>query len=129
MSRESVLAAGRVLALGRVGFGVALLAAPGVVGRPWIGEVAGTPNGRVALRALGVRDLLLGGIAAHVIDRGPVAARAAQANAIADLVDFTATLAALRSLPPTAAGALAVAGGGAVAGLLVSRLLAASPAL
>jgi hypothetical protein len=128
MSRESVLAAGRVLALGRVGFGVALLAAPGVVGRPWIGEVAGTPNGRVALRALGVRDLLLGGIAAHVIDRGPVAARAAQANAIADLVDFTATLAALRSLPPTAAGALAVAGGGAVAGLLVSRLLAASPA-
>jgi hypothetical protein len=128
MTREPVLAVARALALGRVGFGVALLATPGLVGRPWIGEVAGTPNGTVALRALGVRDLLLGGIAAHVIDRGPVAARAAQANAVADLVDFTATLVARRSLPPTAAGALAVAGGGAVAGLVVSRLLAASPA-
>lgn len=126
MSRESALAAARLLALARVGFGVALLATPGLVGRPWIGEVAGTPNGRVALRALGVRDLLLGAIAAHVVDRGPVAVRAAQANAVADLVDFTATLAARRSLPPTAAGALAVAGGGAVAGLAVSRMLAGS---
>ena len=126
MSPEQARAAARALALARVGFGAAMLAAPGAVGRPWIGEAVATPGGAVLMRALGVRDLLLGAIAAHVVDRGPVAARAAQANAVADLVDFAATLAARRSLPPTAAGALAVAGGGAVAGVVVSRLLAAS---
>ena len=122
-----VLAAARVLALGRVGFGAAMLVAPGLAGRPWIGDAADTPGGSIAVRALGVRDLILGGIAAHVVDRGPVAARAAQANAIADLVDFTATLAARRSLPPTAAGVIALAGGAAIAGTVVSRLLAAQP--
>ena len=128
MTPQTATRAARALAFGRIGFGATLLVAPGPVGRPWFGELAGTPNGRVALRALAVRDLLLGAIAAHVVDRGPVAARAAQANAVVDLVDFTATLVARRSLPPTAAAALVVAGSGAVAGLVVSRLLAAAAA-
>jgi hypothetical protein len=114
----------RSFALGRVAFGVGFLIAPGRLGRPWIGAAADAPGGRVALRALGVRDLLLGGIAAHVLDRGPVAARAAQANAVADLVDFSATLAVRRSLPATSAGVLAIAGGSALGGFALARALA-----
>jgi hypothetical protein len=114
----------RLYALGRVGFGVGLLAAPAALGRPWIGASADKPGGQVAIRALGVRDLILGGIGAHVLDRGPVAARAAQACAVADAVDLAATLAARRSLPATAYGVAAIAATGAITGFALSRRLA-----
>jgi hypothetical protein len=113
----------RLYALGRVGFGLGAVVAPAALGRPWIGAVADKPGGQVAIRALGVRDLLLGGIAAHVLDRGPVAARAAQACAVADTVDLAATLAARRSLPATAYGVAAIAATGAATGFWLSRAL------
>ena len=113
----------RLYALGRVGFGVGALVAPAALGRPWMGAVADRPGTQVAIRALGVRDLVLGGIAAHVLDRGPVAARAAQACAVADAVDLAATLAARRSLPATAYGVAAIAATGAATGLWLSRAL------
>ena len=113
----------RLYALGRVGFGVATLVAPAAMGRPWIGSVADKPGGQIAMRALGVRDLLLGGISAHVLDRGPVAARAAQACAGADTVERAATLGARRSLPATAYGVAAIAATGAATGFWLSREL------
>ena len=113
----------RLYALGRVGFGVAALAAPAALGRPWMGAVADKPGGQVAIRALGVRDLVLGAIAAHVLDRGPVAARAAQACAVADAIDLAATLGARRSLPATAYGVAAIAATGAATGFWLSRAL------
>lgn len=48
------------LAVARTGIGVVALAAPEVVGRPWVGEAAGTAQGRLLARALGGRDLALG---------------------------------------------------------------------
>jgi hypothetical protein len=43
---------------------------------------------------------------------------------VADAVDFTATLAARKSLPPTAAaGAIAIAGGAALSGAALSLAL------
>jgi hypothetical protein len=116
-------AVARVFALSRVGFGAGLLVAPRAMGRPWIGATADEPGGQMALRALGVRDAILGGVVAHVLDRGPVAARAAQACAVADVVDLAATLAARRALPSTAYGVVALAATGAATGFWLSRAL------
>jgi len=114
----------RALGAGRVVLGAALLAAPSLVGRPWLGDVAATPGGRVALRALGARDALLGGIVLHLAGRPPAGGRALQAAAVADAVDFAATLAARRRLPPLgSAGVMALAGGAALAGLVAGRAL------
>lgn len=48
------------LAAARTGIGVVALVSPEVVGRPWVGDAAGTAQGRVLARALGGRDLALG---------------------------------------------------------------------
>ena len=116
----------RLYALGRVGFGVGLLVAPAAFGRPWIGAVADRPGGRLAMRALGVRDLILGGISAHVLDHVPVAGRAALACGVADAVDLAATVSARRSLPGTAYGVAAIAATGAATGFWLSRALPAA---
>ncbi|HSD80028.1 MAG TPA: hypothetical protein VLB47_05185 [Solirubrobacteraceae bacterium] len=122
----TALDAARGIALGRVALGAGLLLAPARLGRPWIGAVADRPAAQVALRGLGARDVLLGGIALHLAGRGPAGARAVMACAAADAADAAATLAARRSLPPLGAAAVvALAGGGAVAGLAAGRALAA----
>jgi hypothetical protein len=118
----SALAVARAIAAGRVALGAGLLVAPGPMGRPWVGAAADRPGGHVALRALGARDVLLGAIALHLAGRAPAGARAVQAGAAADAVDFAATLAAHRDLPPlSGAGVVALAGAAAVAGALAAR--------
>src|SRR3954464_8818064 len=107
----------RIYAVGRAGLGAALLVAPSRLGRPWIGAVADEPGGQVALRGLGIRDVLLGGIALHVADRPGGGARTLRAGAIADAVDAGATLAARRHLPRGALAVAALGAGGAAAGL------------
>jgi hypothetical protein len=122
----NALDAARGLALGRVVLGAGLLLVPSRLGRPWVGAVADRPGAQVALRALGARDLLLGGIVLHLAGRGPAGGRALQACAVADAVDAGATLAALRELPPLgAAGVAALAAGAAAAEIAVARKLAA----
>ncbi|MCZ4492879.1 MAG: hypothetical protein QOH30_340 [Baekduia sp.] len=113
----------RLYAVGRAGLGAALLVAPSRLGRPWIGAVADQPGGQVALRGLGIRDLLLGGIALHVADRPGVGPRTMMTCAIADAVDAGATLAARRHLPPGAAGVVALAAGGAATGFWLRAAL------
>src|SRR5215210_8438009 len=124
MSAGHARSAARALAAGRMALGTGLVLAPVALGKPWLGDVARAPGAKVALRALGVRDVMLGGIALHVVDHGAAASRALQTNAVADLVDFGVTLAARRALPPTAAGVAGLAGGGAVSGVLLARRLA-----
>jgi hypothetical protein len=120
------VALARVLGAGRVVLGAGLLVAPARLGRPWIGAVADTPGAQVALRGLGVRDLVLGGIALHLAPHGAQGGRAAHACVVSDAVDLGATLAARRALPPSSAGVLALAGGAAVAGALLGRRLIAA---
>ena len=120
------VALARVLGAGRVVLGAGLVVAPAALGRPWIGAAADAPGAQVALRGLGMRDLVLGGIALHLAPHGAQGGRAAHACALADAADFAATLAARRALPPTAAGVLALAGGAAAAGALLGRRLIAA---
>jgi hypothetical protein len=116
--------AARAIAAGRVLAGTAFLVAPALAGRGWIGDDAERPGVQAIFRALGIRDLILGLLTLHVVDRPGIAARTVGTCAAADAVDFAATLAARESLPPAAAaGALAVAGGAAVGGAALAVAL------
>jgi len=115
----------RAIAAGRVLAGVAFLVAPALAGRGWIGADAERPAVRAIFRALGVRDLILGLLTLHVVDRPGVGRRTVATCAAADAVDFAATLAARDALPPAAAnGVLAVAAGAAVAGAAAAAAIA-----
>jgi len=96
----------------RVGYAVALLAAPGRTARPWVGPAAGDPAAAIALRGLGARDLALAvGAAAAVLSGAPARPWLA-ACAASDAVDLIATLAAdSEPLPRRAKPGTAVAAG------------------
>ena len=120
----SPLAAARALAAGRVVVGAALLLAPERAAAAWIGEDARRPAVHAIVRALGIRDLILGGLALHVAGRPGVGPRTIATCAAADAVDFGATLAVREHLPPAGvAGTLAVAGSATVAGLGLAQAL------
>ena len=114
----------KTLALGRVAIGAALVVAPRIAARPWIGPDADRDPVTVLARALGVRDLVLGLMALHTLDRPEVAARWQRTLAVCDLVDLGASAVARDALAPSAlAGVGAVAGGAAAAELwLAGRL-------
>jgi hypothetical protein len=119
------------LALGRTAIGVAALASPALIARPWVGEASG-PAARVLGRALGGRDLALGLGALAALQRVPLprvplprvppgpAGRAGAwvgAGALADSLDALVTVAAWDELPPAGRWLVAMsAGGAAVAG-------------
>lgn len=87
----------RLIAVGRIGFGVALIASPERVTSLWLGSDAGGPGTRVVTRGLGARDLALGAGALAVPDSQlqPWVAAAI----VADTADLVATVAAGKSLP------------------------------
>jgi hypothetical protein len=116
--------AARAIAAGRIVVGAGLMCAPALAGRGWIGDDAGRPGAQVFCRALGERDLILGALTLHVADRPGIGPRTVATCAVADAVDFAATLAVRDQLPASAAaGAMAVAGGSAVAGLALAAAL------
>ncbi len=113
----------RGIAAGRLAIGIGLMAAPKQLSSGWLGEVAGTPGGDVAMRALGVRDAILGGITLHTLNHPEVGPRWVAMCGVADTVDFAATLAARQGLPKQAVGVIALAGGSAVAGFALAAAL------
>jgi hypothetical protein len=114
----------RAYAAGRVAIGVVALLAPRLVGRVWLGAVGGTPGGGAVMRALGVRDLVLGGIALHTVDHPDVAPRWQRTCAAVDAVDFAATAVARDALPPLGSAlVMAMAGGGAATGAWLGAAL------
>jgi hypothetical protein len=114
----------RGYAAGRVAFGVALLIAPRRLGRTWLGRVGDTPAGGVALRAVGVRDLVIGMIALHTVDHPEVGPRWQRTCAAADAVDLAATIAARDALPPAGSAlVMAMAAGGAATGAWLGSAL------
>jgi hypothetical protein len=116
--------AARAIAAGRVVVGAAFLVAPALAGRGWIGDDAERPGVQAIFRALGIRDLILGMLTLHVVDRPGIGARTVATCAVADAVDFTGTLLARESVPgKAAAGALVVAGGAAVGGMALAVAL------
>ena len=93
----------------------------------WIGPDARRPGTTVFARALGARDVLLGGMVLHTIDRPDVGPRWLSATAACDAVDC-ASAAAVRDELPAARGAFGIvlAGGAAVAGAALSRAVASA---
>ena len=91
------LTAGRAIAAGRIVAGLALLLAPGRTSRAWVGDHG--PAGEALTRSVGVRDLVLGGIALHTVDHPQVGPRWVATCALADAVDAGACYAARRELP------------------------------
>jgi hypothetical protein len=120
----SPLAAARAVGAGRVLVGAALMLAPQRAGQAWIGDDARRPGVQAIFRALGIRDLILGALTLHVAAKPGVGRRTVATCAVADAVDFGATLAVRDHIPArAAAGTLAVAGGAAVAGAVLAAAL------
>jgi hypothetical protein len=116
------LSAGRAIAAGRIAAGLALLLAPGRTSRAWVGDHG--PAGEVLTRCVGIRDLVMGGIALHTVDHPQVGPRWVATCALADTVDGVASYAARRALP-TVGGVIvpAVAAGSAVVGFAAAVVL------
>lgn len=106
----------RAFGYGRAVFGLTMVIAPGPVGRLWWGSDL-SPAGRAALRGLGVRDAALG--VGTALAGGSLWLRAGM---VSDLVD---SLAILFTGPSVATSkkvtGVAVAGGAAMAGVLLER--------
>ena len=114
----------RLIAAGRVGIGTALLFAPKLAGRRWIGEAADRRGTQVALRGLGGRDLALGiGTLLALRHDAPIRGWV-EAGSLADGTDAAATLLAGDDLSRAArVGTVLLAGGALVAGQWIVRQL------
>jgi hypothetical protein len=87
----------RLVAAGRIGFGIALVAAPERVTSPWLGSDAGHVGTQVVTRGLGARDVALG-VGALLAPSSQLRPWVAAAIA-ADAADLGGTLAAGDALP------------------------------
>jgi hypothetical protein len=114
----------RFIGAGRIAFGALMLVAPDRVGGSWLGEAGTTPAAQVALRAVGIRDAVIGMAQIHTAGDPDRGYRWARTASIGDAVDAAATFAAARSLPASGvAGTGVLAVGAAVAGVLTSRAM------
>jgi hypothetical protein len=109
--------AAAAVAAGRVVLGVAALAQPAAVARPWVGASAGDLGTRVLGRALGARDLALGLGALAAKCQAPASPRSAgawyAAGSLSDALDFAITVTAWRRLPKVTRWLIAASAGGA----------------
>jgi len=103
----------RAVGFARIGFGILMLARPEVLGSRWIGRQGALPGTRVIVRALGMRDLVLGLGAATASGREQQ--RWAAASLAADAADLSATLAGGSAVPLAGRLGTAVAAGAGVA--------------
>ncbi len=94
------------VALGRIAFGVTMLAAPRAVGRRWIGEAGDQPAVAAVTRGLGARDAILGSGTILAARDGVGLARWVQAGALADAADALAIVAARRHVPAAKVAAI-----------------------
>lgn len=119
-------------AVNRVVVGVGLMAAPGIVGRNWIGPAASSPRAKVLARSLGARDLLTGIAGLLALSEGDRewARWSFAAQAWADAVDLVAILAAGRNIPlgTRLMGGSLAAGSAAVAAAYAHELASGEPA-
>ena len=116
--------AARILTLGRVAFGAALMAAPAKAASGWVGDTAYRPEAQVPLVALGARDMALGLGGAWAVQGGADPRPWLIGGTFSDLADLSATIRHRDALPPAGVvGVGALAAGAAAAGLwLATRL-------
>jgi len=101
-------------ALGRLGFGVGLVAVPGLLAGGWVGGVADRREGQTLAIGLGARDVALALGTLGALRSGAAAAPWLRAGMLADFGDLLATLRARDSLPPLALPVVAAIAGGSV---------------
>lgn len=82
----------------RAGLGMAAIAAPALVGRPWYQRDAGRPVPKMLTRSMGARDVGLGLGAMLALDGGAPARRWVEAGTLADAADLIGTLVAYKSV-------------------------------
>ncbi len=108
-------------ALGRLAFGVGLMARPERIASGWVGEDAERDAVKIVLRGLGARDVALSAGALVALGDEDRLAHWVAAAIGCDLCDVVSTLAAPpHALPGNARwGTLALGGGSALAGALL----------
>lgn len=107
-------------AITRTALAAGLLAAPSTVGRSWLGDGIDTGGGDVALRALAVRDLVLGvGTLSALGSKAPVR-RWFQLGVAVEIVELAAIKRRKRELGPAVGAWTAVTAMGAVGGAMVA---------
>jgi hypothetical protein len=112
----------RLLAMGRIGLGTAMLLVPGRASRAWLGEVSGRRPAQVAVRALGARDLAVGVGMLRALDSGDNSLRDwVTVSGACDLSDAVATLLAYPSLPTRGRAVALLVAAGAAAATFVAR--------
>ena len=96
MDRQGLV---RTHALGRAALGAALVCAPGRLGRPWLGPLGDRSGTKVAVAALGARDVAIGLGTSWAAGAGTGARPWLLAGVLADMVDLVATVRARDTLP------------------------------
>src|SRR4051795_9091426 len=110
----------RAIAVGRLGFGIALVAAPRLLTSGWVGEDAHRAGVQAVATGLGARDLVLAAGVLSSLSRGGAKPWVA-ASATADLGDLVGTLRCRRELPAMGViGLTLIAGGSAALGAYLS---------
>lgn len=105
----------------RIAYALVLLVAPGRAAGPWLGKAAESGGGRVAARALAVRDGILGAGVVIAAGSGGPTRPILLACAASDVVDMAATVIDRDALPKRSAPAtVVVAGGAAAAGIALA---------
>jgi hypothetical protein len=107
--------AAKSLAIGRIAVGTALIAAPGAIGRAWIGRDGGRPAVGVFAQVIGGRDVAMGLGTLIALRRGRGARLWLQLCAMVDAVDFACTYAAADRIDELPRRATLVVAGGAFA--------------
>ena len=111
MSRTRTLTAG--LAAGRLLFGAGLIAVPEKLASRWLGEDAARPAVKIAIRALGARDVALSAGTLACLGDGDALRLWIAGAMVSDLCDVVSTLVTPGSaLPGNARWGTAVLGGG-----------------
>jgi hypothetical protein len=85
--------------LARAAFGLALIVAPARIARGWIGDEAERPNVKVLVRAIGVRDVVVGMGTLMAARRNTPVRGWLEGGMAADAGDIIGTLYAAKHLP------------------------------
>jgi hypothetical protein len=88
----------RALAVSRITIGAALVIAPGLAARVWVGDGAKQPAARLLARAVGVRDLALGVGTMLALNHDAPVRGWLEAGTLSDTGDGLATLLGIRHL-------------------------------
>jgi hypothetical protein len=116
------------ISMGRLGFGVAGLLAPGLFLRQMGGKGADTPAAALVTRLWASREIVLGLVTLQALEDGKPPKRIVQLNALVDGTDAVAALVAGRGIPlARRLGVLLGAVGATAASVALARELA-SPA-